>query len=90
MCEECGIIFDEPEFIVTGLYNYNARSQRSYHRLDNFKEVRRQFQGREGKQIPPNILHQNNFELPIFNEVTAVDLKKTTRKLKLTKYMENL
>ena len=48
-----------------------------------------QFQGREGKQIPPEILHQIKFELTIFSEVTAIELQKAMRKLKLTKYMEN-
>ena len=89
MCEECGIFYDEPEYIVTDLYNYIARPKRSYHRLDHFKEVLGQFQGREGKHIPPEILHQIKYELPVFNEVTALDVKKAIRKLKLTRYMEN-
>ena len=89
MCYECGCFFEKQEFIVTDLYNYNARPQRSYHRLDHFKEVLGQFQGREGKQIPPEILHQIRYELPVFSEATAVDVKKAMRKLKLTKYMEN-
>ena len=89
MCEDCGIFHDEPEFIVTDLYNYIARPKRSYHRLDHFKEVLGQFQGREGKHIPPEILHQIKYELSVFNEVTAIDVKKAIRKLKLTKYMEN-
>ena len=102
MCEECGIFYDEPEYIVYDLYNYNARPQRLYNRLDHFKEVLGQFQGREGKHIPPEILHQIKYELlpgspkgPVFSpypeglgprgEVTAVDVKKAIRKLKLTK-----
>ena len=89
MCEDCGILCDEPEFIVTDLYNYIARPKRSYHRLDHFKEVLGQFQGREGKHIPPEILHQIKYELSVFNEVTALDVKKAIRKLKLTRYMEN-
>ncbi len=58
ICEECGFFIEEQEFIVNDLYNYNARPQRAYHRLDHFKEVLGQFQGREGKTIPPEILHQ--------------------------------
>ena len=64
MCEECGCFYEEPEFTVTDLYNYNARPQRSHRKLDHFKEVLRQFQGREGKQIPPEILRQIKYELP--------------------------
>ena len=99
MCEDCGILYDEPEYIVTDLYNYIARPKRSYHRLDHFKEVLGQFQGREGKHIPPEILHQISYELSVFSpypeglgprgEVTAIDVKKAIRKLKLTRYMEN-
>jgi hypothetical protein len=89
MCEDCGISYDEPEFIVTDLYNYIARPKGSYHRLDHFKEVLGQFQGREGKTIPPEILHQIKNELPEDHEVTAIDMKRAIRKLKLTKYMEN-
>ena len=88
MCEECGIFYDEPEYIVYDLYNYNARPQRLYNRLDHFKEVLGQFQGREGKHIPPEILHQIKYELQ-GREATALDVKKVMRKLKLTKYMEN-
>ena len=88
-CYECGGFFEKQDYIVTDLYNYNARPQRSYHRLGHFKEVLRQFQGREGKQIPPEILHQVRYELPIFSEATAVHVKKAMRKLKLTKYIEN-
>lgn len=88
-CQECGIFFEEPEFIVHDLYNYKARPLRSYHRLDHFKEVLGQFQGREGKTIPSEILHQIKSELPTLSEVTAIDVKKAMRKLKLTKYMEN-
>ncbi len=89
MCEDCGIFYDEPEYIVTDLYNYQARPQRSYHRLDHFKEVLGQFQGREGKQIPPEILQQIKDELESPVEATALDVKKAMRKLKMTKYMEN-
>jgi hypothetical protein len=89
LCEDCGCFIEEPEFIVNDLYNYNARPQRAYHRLDHFKEVLGQFQGREGKTISPEILHQIKYELPEDHEATAVDVKKVMRKLKLTKYMEN-
>ena len=89
ICEDCGFFIEEQEFIVNDLYNYNARPQRAYHRLDHFKEVLGQFQGREGKTIPPEILHQIKNELPEDHEATAADVKKVMRKLKLTKYMEN-
>jgi hypothetical protein len=85
MCEDCGCFIEEQEFIVNDLYNYNARQQRAYHRLDHFKDVLGQFQGREGKNIPLEILSHIKNELSACNEVTAVDVKKVMRKLKLTK-----
>ena len=89
MCEECGIFYDEPEYIVYDLYNYQARPQRLYNRLDHFKEVLGQFQGREGKDVPPEILNQIRCELPVVSKATAIDVKKAMRKLRLTKYIEN-
>ena len=90
MYEDCGCFFEKQEFIVTDFYNYNARLQRSYNRLDHFKEVLGQFQGWEGKAIPPEILHQIRCELSVFTKATAIDVKKAMRKLRLTKYIENL
>jgi hypothetical protein len=74
ICEDCGCFIEEQEFIVNDLYNYNARPQRAYHRLDHCKEVLGQFQGMEGKNIPL--------------EIAAVDVKKFMREIKLTRYME--
>ncbi len=88
MCEECGRLYEEQEFTVADLYKYNARPQMSYHKLYHFNEVVGQFQGRQGKQIPPESLHQIRSEFHICSEATAIDVK--TAKLKLTKYMENL
>ncbi len=89
MCEECGCFFEKQELIVTDFCNYTARPQRSYHRLDHFKEVLGQFQGREGKDISREISHQIRCELPVFTKATAIDVKKAMRKLKMTKYIEN-
>ncbi len=58
VCEECGVFYDVPELIVTDLYNYKARPQRCYKKADHFKEVLYQFQGKEGKDIPPEVVEQ--------------------------------
>jgi hypothetical protein len=87
MCEDCGVFFDEPEYIVYDLYNYQAKPQRFYNRLDHFKEVLSQFQGSEGKEIPKEIVEQIKAKLPESKDASAV--KSVMRKLKLTKYMEN-
>ncbi len=83
MCEECCIFITNRT--VYDLYNYDAR----YHRLDHFRDVLRQFMGREGKQFPPKILYQIRHELPMFSETTAVDVKKAMRELKLTKFIKD-
>ncbi len=51
MCEECGVFFEKQEFIVTDLSNFKIKHKRIYKRLDHFKEVLSQFQGKEGKDI---------------------------------------
>jgi hypothetical protein len=89
MSEACKCFYEKQEFIVTDFYNYNARPQKSYHRLDHFKEVLGQFQG-WGKQIPPENLHHLKVELRLFSEITAIDVKEAMRKLKLTKYIKHL
>ena len=89
MCEECGISFDQPELIVTDIYNYQAKPQRIYRREDHFKEVLAQFQGREGKDITPAIMERVRAEVENPAEIDAVEIKRILRKLKLTKYVEN-
>jgi len=89
LCGDCGCFYDKPELIVTDLYNYRARPQRLYNRLDHFKEVVGQFQGKEGKRIPTEILERIKEGIPDHKKATDVDVKQIMRQLKLTKYMEN-
>ncbi len=89
MCEDCGCFCGKPELIVADLHNYQAKPQRFYNKLNHFKEVLGQFQRREGKQIPAEILERIKAEIPEPKDATAVDLSKTIRKLNLTKYMDN-
>lgn len=86
MCDECGISFDEPEFVVHDLYNYMPHSTRNYKREDHFKEVLNQFQGKEGKDLPPDVLERINVE---HQKDTTVPIKTVLRRLKLTKFVEN-
>ena len=85
MCEDCNCFYEKQEFIVTDLYNYNARPQRSYPVQGGPGAI----SGAGRQANSPEILHQIKFELPIFSEVTAVQVKKAMRTLKLTKYIEN-
>jgi len=89
MCEECGIRFDEQEFIVTDTYNYVAKPQRLYKREDHFKEVLAQFQGREGKDITAETLEKIKAEVKDVKKTDVAEIKRILRKLKMTKYVEN-
>jgi len=89
MCEECGVTFEQPELIVTDIYNYVARPQRIYKREDHFKEVLAQFQGREGKDITAETLEKVKAEVIDPKETDVAEIKRILRKLKLTKYVEN-
>ena len=52
MCGECGVFFEKQKFIVTDLSNFKIKHKRVYKRIDHFKEVLCQFQGKEGNEIP--------------------------------------
>ena len=89
MCEECGVFYETQEFIVTDLSNFKIKHKRIYKRLDHFKEVLSQFQGKEGKDIPRTVIERLRENIkndsPTLNEV-----KLSLRKLKLNKYVENV
>ena len=89
MCEECGVFYETQEFIVTDLSNFKIKHKRIYKRLDHFKEVLSQFQGKEGKDIPRTVIERLRENIkndsPTINEV-----KLSLRKLKLNKYVENV
>lgn len=88
ICYECGCFYDEPEFVVNDLYNYRQKPKRIYNRLDHFKEVLRQFQGSEGRDVPIEIINKIKNEITT-TDITIFDIKKTLRILKLSKYIEN-
>ena len=86
---ECGAFFDEPEYIVYDLYNYKSLPRRCYKREDHFKEVLAQFQGSEGKILPPEILDKIRAEIRDLSDTNVSEIRKILRKLCLTKYVEN-
>ena len=91
MCEECGVFYETQEFIVTDLSNFKIKHKRIYKRLDHFKEVLSQFQGKEGKDIPRTVIER--LRESIKNESvppTILEVKQNLRKLKLNKYVENV
>ncbi len=81
MCENCGCFFDKPKLIVTHLYNHQARPHNVYKKLEHFKEVLGQFQGKEGKQIPGGISERITIEIPERKDANAADVQKTFYKL---------
>ena len=84
-----GFCFEKPEFVVTDLSNYKIRQQRVYKKGDRFKEVLSQFQGKEGKTIPKETLESIKADLVEVETVTMEDVRKSLRKLRLSKYVEN-
>ena len=103
MCEECGVFHETQEFIVTDLSNFKIKHKRIYKRLDHFKEVLSQFQGKEGKDIPRTVIERlresiKNDSLPPAlagkkpesSGPTIQEVRQNLRKLKLNKYVENV
>ena len=89
MCEECGVFYETQEFIVTDLSNFKIKHRRIYKRLDHFKEVLSQFQGKEGKDIPRTVIERLRESIKN-DSPTILEVKQNLRKLKLNKYVENV
>ena len=89
MCEECGVFYETQEFIVTDLSNFKIKHKRIYKRLDHFKEVLSQFQGKEGKDIPRTVTERLRESIKN-DSPTILEVKQNLRKLKLNKYVENV
>ena len=76
------------------LSTFNIEHKRDYKKLDHFKEVLNQFQGKEDKVIPPEVFQTVEQNLPTMMETvsdtTGVELTRIIlRKSKLSKYNEN-
>ena len=90
MCEECGVFFEKQEYVVTDFRNFQIRHRRVYKRLDHFKEILSQFQGKEGKEIPNEMVDRIRGNIKKDRGTTTLnDVKQSLRQLKLTKYVEN-
>ena len=89
MCEECGVFYETQEFIVTDLSNFKIKHKRIYKRLDHFKEVLSQFQGKEGKDIPRTVIERLRESIKN-DSPTILEVKQNLRKLKLNRYVENV
>ena len=85
------MFFEKTEFIVTDLSTFKVKHKRVYKRLDHFKEVLSQFQGKEGTEIPREVV--DKLKQNINKERTTItldDVKLGLRRLKLNKYIENI
>ena len=91
MCEECGVFFEKQEYVITDFRNLQIRHRRVYKRLDHFKEILSQFQGKEGKEIPNEVVDRIRENIKKDQgTISLPDVKRSLRHLKLTKYVENL
>ena len=83
--------YETHDFIVTYLSNFKIKHKRIYKRLDHFKEVLSQFQGKEGKEIPREVVDKIRENInKDKTTMTMNDVKQALRKLKLNKYVENI
>ena len=94
MCYECGIFFDKPVFEVHDLQNYNVQQKRDYKKLDHFKEVLNQFQGKEMREIPEAVIQSVREKLPEnlehITDLTGINITRIIlRKSNLSNYNEN-
>jgi hypothetical protein len=94
MCYECGIFFDTPVYEVTDLHNYKVYQKRDYKKLDHFKEVLNQFQGKEMRDIPDKVIQCIRERLPYnlehVSDQTGINITRIIlRQSKMTKYSEN-
>jgi hypothetical protein len=98
MYEECSIFFEKQEFIVTDFSKFKVKHRRIYKRLDHFKEVLCQFQGKEGKDIPKEVverIRENIIKDKVPKDssgglITLDDVKQSLRRLKLNTFVENI
>ena len=91
VCEECGFCYDVHEYTINGLYNYTKIQKVCYQKVTHFKEVLCNFQGRECKIIPDEVL--SLIKSHVNNDIQLIDLhviKHVLKKNKLTKYVENV
>ena len=94
MCYECGVFFEKPVYEVHDLQNYNVQQKRDYKKLDHFKEVLNQFQGKEMREIPEAVIQAVREKLPEnlehITDLTGINITRIIlRKSKLSKYNEN-
>jgi hypothetical protein len=94
MCQECGVFFEKPVFEVHDLQNYNIKQKRDYKKLDHFKGVLNQFQGKEMREIPEDVIQHVRENLPgnleNVSDLTGMNIIRIIlRKSKLSKYNEN-
>ena len=76
VCYECGAFYEKQQFVVTDLSNYKVKHKRIYKRLDHFKEVLCQFQGKEGKHIPQEVIEGIRDSIDKDNgSITLLDIK---------------
>ena len=91
ICYERGAFYEKQEFIVTDLSNFKVKHRRIYKRLDHFKEVLCQLQGKEGKHIPHEVIERIKASINKDRGSSTLHVvKQSLRRLKLNKYVENI
>ena len=89
ICDECGIFFDRPVFVVDEYSNSKPKNTKGYEKTTHLKEILGLFQGKDGINVPSHVIDLLKANLPSDTDlIDVVLIRSTLRKLKLSKYVE--
>lgn len=91
VCKECGFCYDLNEFVISDMYTYVKIQKIYYQKITHFKEVLCNFQAKECKFIPNEILELILTSVNHDKELINISIiKNILKRNKLTKYVENV
>ena len=90
MCYDCGIFFEEPEFIVNNFPTQQMKPSKGYEKKTHFKEVLALFQGRENFDFNMEVVGAVKDALgPNLDTATVHTVRLVLKDLKMTKHLES-
>ena len=90
MCYDCGIFFEEPEFIVNNFPTQQMKPSKGYEKKAHFKEVLALFQGRENFDFNMEVVGAVKDALgPNLDTATVHTVRPVLKDLKMSKHLES-
>ena len=90
MCNECGIFFEEPEYIINDFPTQSRKPSKGYEKKAHFKEFLALFQGRENFDFTQDVVHAVRDALgPNLDTATVHTVRQILKELKMTRHMES-